>query len=473
MTGAAPDVVVVGAGIAGIAAAVELTAQGKRVLLLERRAFLGGRATSFVDKDTGEEIDNCQHIVLGCCTNVLDLFRILGVLDRIEWSDAFTYVTPDAKRHVIRPVPLPAPLHFLPSLLAFGAVDAPGRLGIIGALLRMAALDGAALLAARDRTMADWLAAAGQSRAAIERFWRPILVSAVNEDIERASALPCLQVFLQGFMPARNAASMGVPKSGLASLYAEPAESYLRAKGSAVRSRAKVESFLWQDGRIAAVRLANGETVEAAAFVLAVPPDAAADLLRGTPAALANASGFEYSPIVGIHLWYDRPVLDIPHAVLLDTTVHWVFKKPVDEQARELGAAERVQVVVSAARPLKDLGQKEIADIAARELAAAFPAARDAKVVKAVVVKENRATCSFTPAVERLRPGPKTAFENLVLAGDWTKTGWPATLEGAVRSGRLAAAALLGRDAGSLVPDLARAPLAKLVLYRSPLLWPA
>jgi squalene-associated FAD-dependent desaturase len=467
----AEPIAVVGGGISGIAAAVELAAAGRRVILFEKRAFLGGRATSFTEKETGEEIDNCQHVVLGCCTNVLDLFARLGVADRVRFTDAFYYLTPDGRRHVLAPSFLPAPLHFAPALLGFGALTIVERLAVVRGLMRMMALTRAQLEALRELTMRDWLVRAGQPAGAIERFWRPILVSAVNEDLERAAALPCLQVFLQGFLPHRRASLMGVPAGGLASLYAEPAQRYLLARGSEVRTRTKIERLLIQGERVTGLALADGRSMRVGAVVVALPPEGWTEL--AVASGLEAPPAFESSPITGIHLWYDREVLDLPHAVLLDSTVQWIFAKEVDERARrDLGARQRLQLVVSASRALAAKGQAEIAALAAAELERALPAARGARVVKAVVVKENRATISISPAVEARRPPARTALANLFLAGDWTRSGWPATLEGSVRSGRLAAAALLDDVRSHLTPELPRSPLARLFLRRSPRVWP-
>ena len=223
---------VVGGGIAGIAAAVALSEAGREVCLLEKRAFLGGRASSFVDKETGEEIDNCQHVVLGCCTNVLDLFEKLGVRDQIEFSREFHYIEPDGRRHHLGPVNLPAPLHFLPGILSFGALSRGERFAIVCAFLRMMWTSDRGLRSLADCTVAEWLSRQRQPERAIRRFWDPILVSAVNESLDRAAALPCLQVFLEGFLPHRRAAAMGIPRIGL--------QSALRRAGEAIPRGARL-----------------------------------------------------------------------------------------------------------------------------------------------------------------------------------------------------------------------------------------
>lgn len=459
-------IAVVGGGISGLSAAVDLVDAGRRVVLLERRAFLGGRATSFHDRTTGQEIDNCQHVVLGCCTNVLDLLAKLGTRDQIEFRRTFHYVEPGGRRHLLQPRPLPAPMHFLPGLLRFGAVSFSDRLRIITRFLRMMTMGKPSLLLHGRRTMADLLT--DQSESAIRRFWEPILVSAVNEDLDKVAALPCLQVFLQGFLPHRDSAAMGVPRIGLRSLYAEPARRYIEEHGGTVRLRANVTDLRREGDRATAIVLHGGETIAIDGAVIAVPPANIGGLELAAPTAVPTS----FASITGIHLWMDRAVMDLPHAVLLDSPIQWVFTRDVDHDgARALGARQYLHLVVSASHAFDRMSQGDILALAERELTAAFPAMAEAKVVHATVVKELRATISPTPSIESARPPTKTAVENVALAGDWTDTSWPATLEGSTRSGRLAAAHVLGREP-RLTPDLPRGLLARVLLSRVPREWP-
>jgi zeta-carotene desaturase len=272
--------------------------------------------------------------------------------------------------------------------------------------------------------MLAWLLDERQTPRAIERFWRQVLVSAINEDLDRMAARHGFQVFRQGFLASAEASRMGLAAVPLAELYA--------ARGLAnvaVHLRTPVDCFRFADGRVAAAA-AGGAEQYADYYVCALPfervpavaPDLALDL-----------SAFEHSPITGIHLWFDRPVMDLPYATLVDRTIQWAFNK---------GEGRYVQLVVSASRSLVDMGRQTVIDLAVRELGEFFPRVREAVLVKAHVVKEVRATFSGTPGLDALRPGAATAIPNLFLAGDWTRTGWPATMEGAVRSGYLAAEAI-------------------------------
>lgn len=416
-----PRVMIVGGGLAGLAAAAALGSLGFQVDLHEARPFLGGRATSFPlspSQEDSERIDNCQHVLLRCCDNLLDFYRRCGVEDKIRFYDRLNFVRPGGAVDVLAPGLLPAPLHLLGSFLRFRALPARDRWRVARGL--------AALLRERRRTdldtftMSEWLAEKRMTPEALNRFWRPILVSALNEEPERASALPAFQVFWQGLLASRQSYQMGVPAVPLADLYSAALETRL-GRDVRVHLRSTVE------------RLAPASS-QAEFYISAVPFERVETLIPGLGLRLAK---FEHSPITGIHLWYDRPLTNLPHAVLLDRTLQWLFRK----------SETYVQAVVSASRSLLEKSKAEIVELASRELREFFPESRDAKLVRSHVVKETRATYSAVPGLESDRPKAETIHPNVFLAGDWTDTGWPATMEGAVRSGYRAAEAV-ARAAG-------------------------
>lgn len=467
-----PHAVVVGGGVSGIAAAIALADAGRRVTLLERRAFLGGRAYSFPDALTGETVDNGQHVLLGCCTNALDLLGRFGVRHLIDWSQRFHYLTPGAApqtrnlhRHDLAPARLPAPLHFLPGIARWSALRPGERFAVMRAFTSL-------LLTGRTRRetiargpFASWLAAQGQSERLRRLFWGPIVEGAVNETLDLAAAGPCLQVFLEGFLAHPEAAHLGVPRLDLTRLLEPGCRRALELAGGTVRTRANVVGFDFDQEDLmrppSAVRLASGETIAADEFVLALPAPALGRLaerevglrLGGLP-----LDEIDTSSITGVHLWLDRVVTDLPHAALLESPMHWFFAKPT----RHEGTAQRLALIVSASRNLEARGQAEIIDLAESELRRFLPGMRGARRVHAVAVKETRATFSATPGIEAIRPGPRTPHRNLMLAGDWTRTGWPSTIEGSIRSGRIAAGRCTGEN--HLVPDLAPGPLARLLV---------
>ncbi|MGA2967318.1 MAG: hydroxysqualene dehydroxylase HpnE, partial [Terriglobales bacterium] len=313
----------------------------------------------------------------------------------------------------------------------------------------------------------------GQTTQAIERFWRTILVSALNEDLDRVSVPYAALVVRESFLKSAAAGRMGLPTVPLTELYSTAGD-YIRARGGEIQFRAGVESF--QTVPFAVNVTANGEERRFDYLVLAVPFDALGRILPDTPAAapLAAALGqFTTSPITGIHLWFDRQISELDHAVLLDRTIQWMFHKSriiaarADEaQMNANGSGSYIELVVSCSRSLVDKSKAEIVEMAMKEAQEFFPDAPDAQLLKSAVIKEVRATYSPCPGIERYRPKAETVWPRVYLAGDWTATGWPATMEGAVRSGYLAAEAVArfagGTRASFLVPDLAPRGLMRL-----------
>jgi squalene-associated FAD-dependent desaturase len=438
-----PSVIVIGGGLGGLASAAALGQSGFQVDLFEARGFLGGRATSYpVPGDTSEVIDNCQHVLLRCCVNLMDFYRRLGVADRIQFHEQFFFIEPGGRTSVLQAGGLPAPLHFTASFLDLRFLGMDDKLAI-----------GRALWAIRrehgrredlDRiTMLDWLREKGQPERAIRRFWNQVLVSAVNEDLDRMAASHGFQVFWLGFLARANAYEMGIPAVPLGDLYGP--DGWKRIPNVRMHARAAVERVIVDDGAIHGV-LAAGERQAADYYVCALPFERLPALI---PELDLKLEGFEHSPITGIHLWFDRSITELPHATLLDRTVQWMFNK---------SGGRYVQLVVSASRSLVEMPRAEVIALAVRELAEFFPLAREAKLEKAHVVKEIRATFSARPGLEQARPLSATRFGNLFLAGDWTRSGWPPIMEGAVRSGYLAAEAVTraaGEERKFLLPDIA------------------
>ncbi len=440
-----PTAIVIGGGLAGLSTAAALGSAGFSVDVFESRPFLGGRATSYAlntADDAGETIDNCQHILLRCCVNLLDFYKRLNVADRIQFHRVFYFIEPGGRTSTFSAGRFPKPLHFTESFLRMTFLSLPEKLAVSRALLaikreRQSRQD-------LDRiTMLDWLREKRQPRRAIERFWNQILVSAINEDVSRMAALHAFQVFWLGFLASAQSYQMGIPAIPLGQLYSSDA--WKRAGNVRLQLRSPVEQLVVKEGRVQCVSLPDGVRT-ADHYVAALPferiPALAPDLKM-------DLEPFTHSPITGIHLWFDRSITQLPHATLLDRTVQWMFNK---DKGRYL------QLVVSASRTLTDMPRNDVIALAVRELAEFFPVARDAKLEKAHVVKEIRATFSARPGLESHRPVAQTAIPNLFLAGDWTRSGWPATMEGAVRSGYLAAEAVTqaaGTPQKFLLPDIA------------------
>jgi len=445
-----PHVAIAGGGLAGLAAGCALAGAGFRVTLAEKRPFVGGRASSYEHPGTGEVVDNCQHVLLGCCTNLIDFYRRIGVEDKIRWYDRLTFIEPGGRRSEISPSWLPPPFHTAPSFLKASSLKLGDKFAIARAMMVIARR----LPRDTGESFMQWLKRHGQTERAIERFWKVVLVSALNEDLERMSVYYAAQVFREAFLKSREGGSMGVPRVPLTELYGAAAE-YIRARDGEVQLRTSVESFRAEP---AGVRLCvNGEERTCDFAVLAVPFDALGRMMtEGAAAAPLTEmiAHFETSPITGIHLWFDREITDLDHAVLLDRTIQWMFHK-----SRLLGRSgpSYVELVVSSSKALVEKPRGEIIEMALGELGEFFPAAREAKLVKATVIKEVHATYSALPGSDSYRPAAATGWPRVFLAGDWTRTGWPATMEGAVRSGYLAAEAVAqsaGKRASFVVADL-------------------
>jgi len=450
-------VAIAGGGLAGLAAGYVLSSAGFRVTLFERRPYLGGRASSYQHPGTGEIVDNCQHVLLGCCTNLIDFYRRTGVENKIRWYDHLTFLEPGGRASVIRPSNLPAPLHSAPSFLRADCLTLADKLAIGRVMAALAA----AAPPERGETFLAWLKRHGQTEQAIDRFWKTILVSALNEDLDQLSVPYAAQVIRESFLKSATAGRMGVPTVPLTELYTAAGDA-IRGRGGDVQFRVGIESFRAQASGVTVV--VNGQEQTFDYLVLAVPFDVLSRILPDSHAAAPLAdmlSFFTTSPITGIHLWFDRVISNLDHAVLLDRTIQWMFHKSrliEVREAEENGKGSYVELVVSSSKSLVEMSRAEIVDLTLKELAEFFPAAREAKLLKSTVIKEVHATYSPRPSVDHHRPRPETAWPRVFLAGDFVATGWPATMEGAVRSGYLAAESL-ARVAGItavrfLVPDL-------------------
>ncbi len=487
-----PVVAVIGGGLAGLAAGCALAEAGFRVSLFERRPYLGGRASSYQHPGTGEVVDNCQHVLLGCCTNLVDFYQRIGAQDKIRWYRRLTFIEPGGRRSVIEPGILPAPFHSAMSFLRASCLSFADKVAIARGMLALTA----GLPADDSPPFLDWLRDHGQTQRAIDRFWRVVLVSALNEDLERVSSRYAAQVFRESFLKSAQAGALGLPALPLSDLYGIAGD-HIQRHGGCVQLRAAADAFRPEQDHVRIC--AGGQETAFDYAVLAVPFNVLAGMLfEDDPATPLRAmlDRFQTSPITGIHLWFDRQITDLPHAVLLDRTIQWMFHKSeilelsgmderaagADGDASPAGAADAspgreprvfdlnetesrrggtsgsyVELVVSSSKTLVDRSKQDILDLALRELTDFFPEVSHAKLLKSTVIKEVNATYSPLPGADSHRPSQTSLWPRVFLAGDWTATGWPATMEGAVRSGYLAAEALTraaGKPQRYLAPDL-------------------
>jgi zeta-carotene desaturase len=418
---------------------------------LERKSIPGGRASSYEAQDTGEAVDNCQHILMRCCTNLWQFYGQVGVQEKIRWISRLHFLEPNGRESVLGGSRLPAPFHLMPSFFRLRFLAPADKWAIANGLMAMLRSTGPK----PDAPMMDWLTATRQTHRAVERFWRPILVSALNEEPERCSARYAFQIFRQGFLAHPRAYEMGIPRVPLLQLY-QPAVDRLHALGGEVRFRSSVKRILVNDDRVAGVETAD-DTVPADYVISAAAFDAVPGLLNGAGSDpfFRRWSTMEATPISAVHFWWDRPVTRMAHAALLDRTVQWMFNKTEDFARGDGGTY--MGLVVSASWDWLRRSRGEILDIAESEVRDAFPETAGARVVKSAVIKEAKATFSAVPGIDDLRPTSETPIPNLFLAGDWIRNGWPSTMEAAVRGGYIAAERVLeaeGRPETVLAPDL-------------------
>ncbi len=455
-----PHVVIVGGGLAGLACAAALVGRGLRITLLESRPRLGGRASSFTDPATGELVDNCQHVSMACCTNLADFCRRVGIDSMIRRETELTFLSPDGRVSKFRAGRAPAPFHLAGSFLRSTMLTLGEKLRVVYGL--------ASLTLSRDERagepLSDWLLRHGQSLRSINLFWAAILVSALNERLDQMDVGYARKVLIEGFLRNRLGFQPELPLVPLGELYGTRLETWLREQNVSVQMTTGVRWIDLDDEQsLRGVILRSGESLAADFVILAVPFDRVSSLIPENVlerlGALARIDALKPSPITGIHLWFDRAVCPFDHVVTPGRLIQWVFNHtaiqgrtaPRFDRGDGPGSSfepftessQYLQLVISASYDLLELDKVAIRDAVLAELGEMWPAARAARLMRWWVVTEHGATFSIRPGVDAFRPPQRTPIDGLFLAGDWTDTGWPATMEGAVRSGYLAASGVL------------------------------
>lgn len=433
-----PDAIVIGAGCAGLAAATALVDQGARVLVLEARPILGGRASAVRDAATGEKLDNGQHVLMGCYDDTLAFLGRIGAAGRVRTQAGLTVTMAERSGHrsTLHLPPLPAPLHLLAGVLAWEALSWGEKLSVlrVGAMVAR----GVPVALPASLSVRQWLERHGQAPRLIELFWEPLALAALNQPIDQAAVDTFLEVMRRMFGPTAERASLIVPAVPLDELYAEPAREWLHARGSEVRTRASAR-VVFNGEAVAGVEV-RGERIPAPTVVCTAPWFALGQALAGAPPALADllarAAGTDSSPIVTVNLWYDRPVMDEMLMGLPGRVFQWVFDK-----GRVFGRdRSHLSLVASGAADVVARSNDELVAFGRREVTEAIPGARAARLLHASAVRERHATFSLAPG-QPARPRTRTPVRGLLLAGDWVDTGLPATIESGVASGHWAGAA--------------------------------
>jgi squalene-associated FAD-dependent desaturase len=469
----ARTVVVVGAGVAGLNAAAALARDGAHVTVLERRPYVGGRAYSYPHPALDEVVDS-QHVVVGCCTNLIDFCNTAGLAEKIRWYDRQTWLEPATATRAVRATTieigsLPAPMQYAGSFLRAPMLGAADKLAIARALLGLA--NGAQQQDAES--VAQWYRRTGQTDRAIRHLWEPLVIATLNDSAENCSMKYAGKVFYELFLKNETGGRLGIPTVPLSEFYSAGAD-LVRAHGGRVELRASVDQLTQQpDGRW---QLQCGEqSFTANDVILALPFEQSQRLIstmslpnpdgEATRAdLLAKMEHFTHSPFISILLWYDRQITDLDHAWLLDSTIQWFFHKSrIRRYPPDRGSY--VELVIAGSKTELPMTREQILTPALAELERFFPDVAHATLLKSGILKEARATFSIAPGQDALRPSQRTALPGLYLAGDWTATDWPSTMEGAARSGRLAAGELLGNRTRFLTPDLPPTTLMRLVSH--------
>jgi squalene-associated FAD-dependent desaturase len=531
----AEHVVIIGGGLAGLAAAAALGDRGIRVTLCESRPRWGGRASSFVDQTTGEPVDNCQHVSLGCCTNFRHFCQTIGIDGYFCREKELVFIGPEGRASRMAAWPLPAPLHLAPAFAGLRFLSWNDKYHLARGLRALSRTDPATCDGA---TFLDWLRRHGQTEPAIDRFWHVVLVSALSESLDRIDVFHARKVFIDAFLANRHGWEVWLPTVPLDDLYGTRLAEWFAGRNVTSRlqcaaKRVVIENSPGSDPRAVEVELRSGERIAVDHVILAVPQNLVLALLPDewqSHPQFAGIGQLETAPISSVHLWFDRPITDLRHATFVGRLSQWIFNRsaiqggstecPARHQDREceensnspgtisdLGfrisdltderqsaaRSERpvardainhpslnpksqipnpksnlhyYQVVISASRDVLEHGKDETVRKVVEELAGIWPIVREARLVHSRLVTEHKAVVSMLPGVDKLRPPQQSPIGNVQLAGDWTQTGWPGTMEGAVRSGYLAAENVLrccGRPAMLMQADLPVALLSKLM----------
>lgn len=438
-----PSVLILGGGFAGLAAAVDLAERGVQVVLLERRAFLGGRAYSFTDKTTGDTVDNGQHLMMGCYHHTLRFLKKIGSLHKLKFqvNPQVDFLSQQSNQSVscatFKCPSWPAPLHLLAGLAKLETLDWRDRLHALRVGLELRSLKGRRERLA-DITVREWLNELGQTQTMQRHFWDLVAIATLNETPDRASADMFARVLDQAFMHTRQDSTMVISKTGLSDLYTEDARTFIEDRGGEVRLNSDVTSIEFEGRRAKKVTLRSGEIINPETIISALPYFAlrrviAEEVQAGSPS-LRSLAQFNSAPIVSINLWYAEPVTELEFTGLLDSRIEWVFNKnAIAGNVRS--KPQHLALVISGAHEAAKLPKEDLIALATQEMNRFFPLARTQQPIHAFVVREQDATMSHAVGMARLRPSQRTEFENFFLAGDWTATGLPATIESAVQSG--------------------------------------
>jgi len=453
-----PDVIILGGGLSGLSAAVELAAVGLKPLVLEQHGYCGGRVHSFIDAGSQDIVDNGQHLLMGCYTATRRYLQLINAesLFELQPSLRIPFLHPEEEKKILACPPLPAPFHLLWGLMRFSAIPLSERFNMWKAAFDLIFSTSANELRLDTITADAWLQQHHQSILSRNYLWDVITIGALNNAPRNVSALMLYRVLRAAFLGKRENTSILLPRTDLNTALIEPAINFIRLRGGVVRTNAKVTQVHHTLNQIHSVQTNDGIKHHASVFIGALPWFSMQHLFETSNLDAFSAlktkqpldwNRFQPSPIIAIHLWLDREVMTEPFAASIDTRVQWIFNRtvlvaPSERKKDILGSNYQLSLVISGAHELSKQSNEALIRIAWEDLCRILPQAQTATIVHSLVIKEKRATFIPAPGLEAFRPQTKTAFSNFYLAGDWTATGYPATIEGAVLSGQRAVAQL-------------------------------
>lgn len=448
------DVAIIGGGFAGLSAGVALAERGYRVALLERKPALGGRAYSFEDPDTGDFVDNGQHVLMGCYRETLDFLGRIGSSGKLVFLRdlEIEMLAGPGRSAILRTARLPGPLHMTAALMRYRHLGPGERIAVVRAGLRTLSMRRRERAALEKLTVAQLMDELRQSENARRSFWYPLSVATLNDEPEVSSAALLAEVLKRAFFSRRRDSAFVYSRVGLTDLYCPASRRVIEEAGGVVSEHAIVEALeMGENGLVASLRLRDGRRLGAANFIAAVSAPQLVRMLPENAVAdrfFSRVDELGTSPIICVHVWFDREITRSAFVGFIGTTTQWMFnKRRIFERHGERHPGY-LSFVISGARKLVDQPNEELLEVVMRDLRAMMPAARNASIVKALVLKEKQATMAPAPRSHELRPPTATPLPNFFLAGDWVQTGLPATIESAVISGRRAAAAVVQRVEG-------------------------
>jgi squalene-associated FAD-dependent desaturase len=445
------SVIVIGGGLSGLAAAVACSSSGFSVTLLEQHRHMGGRAYSFIDQASGDVIDNGQHLMLGCYLNTFKYLNTIGSYHKLKIQPdlSIQFRHPKKGTSSLDCPRFPAPFHLLAGLTRLKSISTKDRVRILRVIPDIIFRNPGRNRELDSLTVDEWLNRRGQSESMKEYLWNLITIATLNDSPIALSARPFTEILREVFFKKRAYSSIVLSKVGLSELFVDDAIRFLQDRGVKIIYGMEINSIDFRDGWIGGIRSRSGEYFGADAIVSAIPYYALKKILHNSAikeqklAVMDALDQFTSSPILSIHLWFDRAVMEERFAGLLGTHVHWVFNKSA-LSGKPTAKGQYLTLVISGAREYVELQKDVLISLAIEELKSVFPETIAARLLNAIVIKERRATFSARCGIERHRPSARTEVPNFFLAGDWTATGLPATIEGAIKSGFEAARVVTG-----------------------------